>query len=272
MENQTITKIRMTPEHALQILQMNSENRPVKPTHVATMARDMAAGRFQFNGDAIRVAKNGQLLDGQHRLMAAVKSGCAFDTILVTGLDAEARDTIDSGVKRLFSDRLAMNGFQNSTSLAAAARLLIVLAVPQVRIPSHQEMQDFVLAHADLSESVSVSQHAFPGMGATLSAIHYAGVRTGNAARADAFVGVWRSGIPDYDGCAAHRLRERLLKSTASGATASKIRHPDRLKLACSSWNHFVRRSSVAKMILPSEAKISGWDRSKLDINLGVAE
>lgn len=95
------------PHQARQFLGNNIGNRNVRASHVEQLARDMSEGRWQeCNGDTIRIAKDGRVLDGQHRLLAVVESDCTFRFLVVTGLEAEVQDTIDVGAKRSAADAL----------------------------------------------------------------------------------------------------------------------------------------------------------------------
>jgi len=58
----------ITPEIAIKMLSKNTSNRPLNQKHIAFLVRDIKAGRWKLNGDAIRFGENA-LLDGQHRLL-----------------------------------------------------------------------------------------------------------------------------------------------------------------------------------------------------------
>lgn len=47
---------RITPKLAAHLLKTNVRNRRVKAAHVSRIARDMIAGRFQFNGEQLVIA------------------------------------------------------------------------------------------------------------------------------------------------------------------------------------------------------------------------
>jgi len=139
----------ITPEVAAIMLENNPANRNIKKNHVDAMARDMIAGRWQTNGDAIRMNCDGSLIDGQHRLTACVKSGVPFQTVVISGLDADVRATIDGGAKRTHGDRLGMMGVSNATHVSAATRLIGGIATGEgksVRFTS-QELDAILAEH-----------------------------------------------------------------------------------------------------------------------------
>jgi hypothetical protein len=62
------------PSEASALLARNVSNRPLRPRYIESLARQMLDGYWQLVGDPIRVADNGRLLDGQHRLHAILAS------------------------------------------------------------------------------------------------------------------------------------------------------------------------------------------------------
>lgn len=112
--------VTITPEMANDFLENNPKNRPLKRFHLAFLCEEMRKGRWKFNGDAIRVATDGTLIDGQHRLEAVRQTGVSIKTLMVSGLDPDVFDTIDSGAKRSAGDTLAVAGEKNGRNLASA--------------------------------------------------------------------------------------------------------------------------------------------------------
>lgn len=266
-KNVEVTGVTMTPEWAADLLTRNPKNRNIKQTHMELMARDMKADQFQFNGDVIRIDTDNNLLDGQNRLTACVRSGQPFDTLLVTGLPPEVRATIDSGAKRTFGDRLHMQGVANSSSVSAALRLAAGFATGEGRMIklSHQELATLFDIHGEgIGESVSKTLHCFPRINTAIAAIHYIGTVTGNAGRAEAWAGAWRSGVPDYENCPVHRLRERFIAAHATTSTTGKITPLDANRLMVNAWNHFVLHRGLKMVKAPATISIPGWDEDTL--------
>ena len=67
--------VMVTPELAAEWLTHNTHNRGLKPIAIKRFAEDMTTGDWQWNGESIRFAADGTLLDGQNRLHAIVDSG-----------------------------------------------------------------------------------------------------------------------------------------------------------------------------------------------------
>jgi len=119
--------VEINPTTATLLLQRNPSNRRISPNHVEWLAGAMERGEWVRNGEAIKLDADGNLLDGQHRLAACVKSGATITTDMITGLPREAQLTQDSGRPRRARDFLAMQGFKNSTTVATIARRIYSL-------------------------------------------------------------------------------------------------------------------------------------------------
>lgn len=114
--------ITLTPELATSLLEHNNLNRPLNDQHMQRIARQITDGKWKFNGDTIKVAETGDVLDGQHRLWAVIESKQSVETILVRGIARDAFATIDTLRKpRSGSDILALNGATRHRNYAASA-------------------------------------------------------------------------------------------------------------------------------------------------------
>lgn len=114
----------ITPEMAETWLLCNSKNRPLSERRSEQLARTMSRGEWELNGDAVRFAETGVLIDGQHRLRAIVRSGVSIESLVVTGLSESTFDVIDQGKARSPSEVLSMRGEVNTVALASSVRML----------------------------------------------------------------------------------------------------------------------------------------------------
>lgn len=121
MINSTVTTI--SPKRAEQILKLNKTNRPMNGRHVDFLANEILSGNWKLNGESIKIGKD-TLIDGQHRLRAIIQSGRAIKTLLLTGVDNETFDTIDTGKLRSGGDVLSILGEKHVNNLSA---LLILI-------------------------------------------------------------------------------------------------------------------------------------------------
>lgn len=122
----THTVVVVTPDMAQRWLNThNTHNRPLLAFRVEQYARDMADGRWSFNGEPIQFDHDGVLLNGQHRLQAVIDSGLPQTFIVVRGLPPESQITMDQGTRRNPSDQLAISGITANHSVAGAIRIYL---------------------------------------------------------------------------------------------------------------------------------------------------
>lgn len=99
--------IKITPEMAQQMLTYNSSNRKLRNHIVKLYAKQMLDGDWHLTGQGITFGKNGQLLDGQHRLSAIVLANKPIDMLVVR--DANVVPTYDCGLKRSVVDQMCLS-------------------------------------------------------------------------------------------------------------------------------------------------------------------
>jgi hypothetical protein len=99
------------PHEAAELLELNRGNRPLNPTKVHHLARQMREGRWKDTGIPIILYRQGHeklLDDGQHRLYAIIECGMTLPfTISVT--DVRVFDVVDTGKPRTLGDLIAIN-------------------------------------------------------------------------------------------------------------------------------------------------------------------
>ena len=158
----SIKELIVTPEIARDLLNKNTNNRKLSSSRVATLVMAMQRGEWQYNGDTIRISKSGRLLDGQHRLSAIEQSGISQKYVIVDELDDDVFTTIDTGSARNASQMLGMVGAKNATSLAAAARMHLMLkahgtpihGTPEKQV-THTQVVDFADGNEILAKSAA---------------------------------------------------------------------------------------------------------------------
>lgn len=112
----------ITPALAEQFLAKNTHNRNPKASNLKKVVRALTNGEWKLNGEAIKIAHDGTILDGQHRLLAVVQSGVPMTTLVIRGLDPETQETMDGGSPRTAADALKLRGESNFTTLASVAK------------------------------------------------------------------------------------------------------------------------------------------------------
>jgi hypothetical protein len=116
----------ITPEKAANWLKYkNNRNRKLSKFHVSFLAKQIKAGKWMQNGESIKFDKDGNLLDGQHRLSACVAANAPIVTLVTTGLSKESFTTIDTGKKRHAGDVLSIHDIKNPNNVSGASRYVL---------------------------------------------------------------------------------------------------------------------------------------------------
>jgi len=115
-----IKKQLITPARAQELLQANLNNRQVRTKTVAKYANEMINGRWKEDTfELIKISKTGIILDGQHRLLAVVKSKMPIYFHLVENVEDSVFDVLDTGSVRNASDVFHINKIKYSTATPA---------------------------------------------------------------------------------------------------------------------------------------------------------
>lgn len=260
----TSSIVTMTPEWAERLLATASDNRSISKNAVQAIARDIEGGRWQLNGEAIKLDEEGNLVDGQHRLSACVLAAVPFETWLVEGLSRADMLTLDRGRPRGTGDNLAIAyGVKAGRQVAATIRNMVMLAKQDLSAnPTASEIKEILDAHPHVMESAITMTNVAPARPSLIAAIHYIGSAVHKQpAEAAEFVHVFRTGLPAYDGDAAHALRELLLKEKARGVRGTNFRH---YALMANAWEKFSTRTPVRNARARDDFRLHDWNEAAL--------
>lgn len=111
-------KLLVTPSIAKEYLEANKSNRRVKTPLIAQYSNDMANGRWKEDtGELIKIAKSGRILDGQHRLLAVIKSNKSIYFHFAINVPDDVFDVIDTGSSRNATDTFKVQGIKQENSI-----------------------------------------------------------------------------------------------------------------------------------------------------------
>lgn len=118
--------ITVTPARAQEWLQNNFRNRPLVEDLVVAYARDMTNGEWVATHQGIAFNDKDELIDGQHRLHAIVRSGALIRMMVTFGLPAQIEgkemttmDAVDRGRARSVADQLKIqHALKDGTAIA----------------------------------------------------------------------------------------------------------------------------------------------------------
>jgi hypothetical protein len=248
----SISKALITPEMAKNYLNNNPINRRPSEAKIKEYALDMENENFLFTGHSVCFSKSRKLLDGQQRLMSCVKSGQPFHTILVENLPEEVIKVIDCGKKRTYADQLKIDGHINSSQLAAAIKMLALIAQAQPKDSGYTvtQLNTVFNKHKGITESVSFCKNTFTRADAMLSAIHYIANYTGYEDRANQFIETWKGGIKNYENDPVVYIREMLYKDLGK---LKKMATVTRMRYIMLSWHKFSEHQEM------QVARLGNW-------------
>lgn len=253
----------ITPDMAAAMLEKNTGNRNLKEKHIQRIASDLKEGRWHWNGASIVLNGDGTILDGQHRLMAIVRSGVPAQTMVVRGLSKSVQPTIDSNITRKANDVLTMRGVPYSTRVAALVRMAVAVNNGWVAPAnmSNTSVLDFVDQNPDVLKAVADTDAVCKFIPSSIASTwYYFAITSGLRERAKAALTVLESGIPEYEGDPIHAFRERMLRIEPTARNGHTVRL-SLLYTLIGAWNNFAVRKSV-KRIQISTGPVApiGWD------------
>ncbi|PTL55775.1 hypothetical protein [Paraconexibacter algicola] len=245
--------IEVTPAFAEELLLRNERNRHVHSARVGQYAADMRDGAWKLNGEAIKIADDGTLLDGQHRLMAVLEADVSVQMLVITGLPPEAQETMDQGRARSFGDVLHLRGEKDYFVLAASTRL--VAAYERDGVPfavrrglSVPEQARTLERNPGLRDSVEYSgRRRRPWLSrGPASGLHYL-FSIADQEGADDFFDRLASGANLNTGDPIYLIRERLIRDhqATDGRTSSER---TKLALIIKAWNAYQDGDTPARL------------------------
>lgn len=114
--------VAIDPERARALLASNEGNRKLRPGMVDKYAQIMRTGNWLTTPEPIIIGKSGRLLNGQHRLTAAIKAQAVLKFLVISGVDEGVFSAIDRGGTRTTAEALNMD-----KRLIEAARILTTI-------------------------------------------------------------------------------------------------------------------------------------------------
>lgn len=132
-----------SPEECRRIvMDHNPNNRTLSEAVSSGYAREMREGRWdEHNGQTIVMTPGGDIIDGQHRMWAAVLAGLPLRTFVVTTRSERAFATLDQHSRRTAAAVCQMAGIAPGDTYRAVAAARIVLACRRFVLPKSSGCQ-----------------------------------------------------------------------------------------------------------------------------------
>ena len=255
--------IKMTPQMAADILEsknigLGHGNRNIRQRKVMDICNAIKRGQWDSeNGESIKFDKKGNLVDGQHRLLAVIAAKKAVAMFAVFNVSSAAFATIDDTMKRSGPDTLSVYGQKNCNTTAGAITFVLLHKnmkdgeLPRVgTAPNNTEILKFISDNPDIIQSVDYVL-MFKRRGhrivpfTILAGIHYMACSGGNKELADSFVEQVMTGVGLKRNTGPYLLRERMTKDMIS---KTRLRKVERMALIIKAWNMHIN-GKVSKVL-----------------------
>lgn len=226
----TVRKELITPERAQQLLEtLDPKQRRQRVAHIKYLRAEIDHGRWKINGETIKISSEGRVIDGQHRLSAIVSSGKAVESLVVFGIDENAFDSIDTGMRRNAADVLTMRGEANAAVLASAIGICAAVDAEQYwavmkRLRSPIETEQYLDRNKRIRDSAAAASKNYVKLihPSLVTAIHYIYMKRGADAEVlNRFVAGLKEGFVPMRESNFHRFREKLV---ANATSLAKVR------------------------------------------------
>lgn len=248
----------VTPEIAGSWLKKNTINRKVRPSIVSKYAKDLSSGSWSMTHQGVAFDKNGNLADGQHRLMAIVKSGISVNMVVAWGVDRSGIDRLAprSEIDELKFSRMS-EWIESSHVKIANAMFEITEAGSGYRKAERttQELVEFCDKYKRQIQFTAdcFSRHKVKHLSqAIVQATIAIASKFESEERLSEFVDVLFSGLPkSQEDFMAIKVRDFLMMGGATGGGTERRRAS---KAIMRGIYLFCRNQTLQKLVVPSES------------------
>lgn len=248
-----INKELITPTIAKTYLERNVFNRKVKQPVVIKYANDISNGRWKEDtGELIKISKTGVILDGQHRLLAVVKSNTPINFHIAYDVEDSVFDVLDTGSVRNANDCFDVQRIKQGNTIPSIISMYNLLKNgkrihTQVNHKStnalllEQYFEDEIFwqnvarcAHSWYLAFAKILQPSYFGG-------FYAYFYKVNPLKAESFMNQLASGV-DIENNVINLLRNKLMQDKMS---ARKMPSTLKMALIVKCWNVYITNTSV---------------------------
>jgi hypothetical protein len=213
-------EVDITPVMAEAMLEKNKKNRKIRNYVLWRYTDDMVAGNWKRSHQSIALDGRGNILDGQHRLIAVVRSGKTVRMSVSRNVPPQSQVVMDDGVRRTDRDAFSLLGGEHANVNGLQIAITKFMLAPTDNRVSHTRQKTYAALN-NYAESIEfadgVLQPRCKGVsiapvGAAIARAHYNAHSEGDVDRIKAFATILMEGYcntaKDH---AAVRLRDWLL-------------------------------------------------------------
>jgi hypothetical protein len=216
--------VKITPSMAEHYLSKNVLNRNVSQRLVDKYAHDMENNNWELNHQGIAFYEDGSVADGQHRLLAIIKSRKTIQIMVTTGLKKPSAVTIDIGRKRSMSDGIQIGGLSDWINKRH------ISMIGQIADPKRLSPQETVDWLEGMESSAKFSLEVFPSnrralvngvLHAAMALAHFYNPEKESQLRK--FAEVYMDGlVTNKKELSAIKLRDEFMTNTRNGGSYRK--------------------------------------------------
>lgn len=146
----------VTPELAAKWLACGiTPQRSVKQGRVLRYAREMTAGRWRLTHQAVAFNAEGQMIDGQHRMLAVIRSGVGVPIAVAWSAPGDSIDCVDLTQERSAADIFRIQGRSDVTAERVAIARTIEYGTDSVALRTNRSPQELALLVERHAEAIS---------------------------------------------------------------------------------------------------------------------
>mgnify|MGYP003659220786 CR=1 FL=1 len=168
-----VTIEEISPEDAQKYIETMGRNRTVRSKKTNKYSQDMNNGKWELTHQGIAFDKNGRLIDGQHRMLAVIKSGTHQLFIVFRGVEKDLFHLLDQGSARTTKD-VAPKKYHSA--IASTVRFVIFGHRRVDRAVNHPILRDVHIAHFASENSFLLEKYAKYGRSRELKNIYNSGM------------------------------------------------------------------------------------------------
>jgi len=262
----------ITKEQAEFWLTKNQNNRNLRRSKLDSYIKQMNDGQWLESADPIRFVGNYErLIDGQHRLTAFIQSNLTSLTVLVvTNLQSDVFKVLDTGGTRSAGDVLKIEGYANTTKIAATIKAIIGLQKNLVTYTSNghllsmngkssisnQDVIDFIQKHPEITDIVKQSEcwyDRFSGLSSTEYGSFYFIFLAKDRETAFSFFDQLSSGLNLTATNPVYALRKKLEQDKMSGV---KLVGKMRQHIIIYCWNAVRQGKEIKNLVIKYDSDL----------------
>lgn len=116
---------------------------------------EMKAGNWKLNPEPIIFDESGNLIDGQHRLLACKNSGVTIQATVSTGWPTSIIDVVNRGKSRQVADQYQLHGMPNASTIASTIACIVRVCYRGSAPPISYASSRYVLENLGMDEHIT---------------------------------------------------------------------------------------------------------------------